>query len=244
MTSTKSITGSTPRGSLNGPLHRAAMSFIAESMSAANLLADYCAKKLTDQGVEVTPERLSELRQKFAQPIDGAGHISFDWDDVDETKVSLVPDADEALAFANDRTGGLEKYFQGLIDTFSVKRYKFVKENSRVLLRDQRYENDRLKVNLEWVWGESIDELQAFICANEAFVQEVAPRLIKWRRGYEKVRRTTVLRLQARACQVAKETVVLLQHGFADGALANAARNRCYRGIFAKYWRGSFANVC
>lgn len=220
------------------------MSFIAESMSAANLLADYCAKKLTDQGVEVTPERLSELRQKFAQPIDGAGHISFDWDDVDETKVSLVPDADEALAFANDRTGGLEKYFQGLIDTFSVKRYKFVKENSRVLLRDQRYENDRLKVNLEWVWGESIDELQAFICANEAFVQEVAPRLIKWRRGYEKVRRTTVLRLQARACQVAKETVVLLQHGFADGALANAARNRCYRGIFAKYWRGSFANVC
>lgn len=208
------------RESMTGPMHRASMEAIRSGLSAANVLTDFCAEQLTKRGVDVSPQRLAELRDKFSQPLENLHSLTLDWDDIDESKVSLNLNPDEVLRFAQDRYEGSHKFVQKTVDWLARRQYEFVKQNASLLLRDHTYATSGLAANREWVWGEALDGLLGFVCSNEAFVSEISARLVKWRRGHERTRQLTLLRLQARACQVAKEIVVLLRSGYADGAFA------------------------
>ncbi len=190
------------------------------SVSPPHLLAEYCAKQLASQGVEISQERLEVLKEKFSVPLSELTSISLDWPDVDESRVSLSFDSKEVLEFAQDRIGEFEEFIRKTIDSTARYQYGVFKVAALELTKSYQRDSALLAADRQWMWGDAIDFLTCCVCANETFATDAVRRMLKWRRGHERTRKTTLLRLHSRVCQVAKEVIALIEAGFADGAYA------------------------
>jgi hypothetical protein len=74
--------------------------------------------------------------------------------------------------------------------------------------------------NLDLRWGPSIDYLKMLLTISRERQEERLKRLARRKKLPDPARQEVLLRLQARGCQVAEEIIVLLENGFADGAMA------------------------
>jgi hypothetical protein len=208
------------RKSLTGPLHNIAVTLLNEQLAPNRLVANYAIDSLKQHGVRVDDARAEEIRRKYSEPLALEAGVSFDWPDVEGSATSITIDSKKLLDYVDGKQSRYDELLLGLIDRFAIKRYSFIEKNSRLLFRDHQYMHGQLAANRTWLWGDALDGFGSFVCGNDGVMQEISKNLLKWRRGFERVRWSTMMRLHARGCQVAREIHVLLSAGYADGALA------------------------
>jgi len=76
------------------------------------------------------------------------------------------------------------------------------------------------RYNLDARWGKALDRLRMLLAASREIGEERHKRYRRLKRRPQPVLWDVLFRLHARACQVTEEIILLLESGFADGAMA------------------------
>jgi hypothetical protein len=79
---------------------------------------------------------------------------------------------------------------------------------------------DGFRRRLEARWGEGFDLLRMLLTSCRELGEESAKRLRKSKAHKNRILRSLMVRLHARACQITAEIITLIENGFADGAMA------------------------
>lgn len=88
------------------------------------------------------------------------------------------------------------------------------------MLKRERRDREAFERRLNERWGEGIISLQILLGLSREFGQEYSKEVIPQLRQHKPYLADVLLRSQARACQITEAIIVLLQHGFADDAMA------------------------
>lgn len=108
------------------------------------------------------------------------------------------------------------EHCRGIINSISHDMYDFIVAEKGLKLSDYRKPTEDFLKRLNADWGDGFDLLEIFI----AISKELAADWIKDSDFVRNELTMSLIRLQARGCQVASEVLVLLRNGFADGAFA------------------------
>jgi hypothetical protein len=93
-----------------------------------------------------------------------------------------------------------------------------LKKKSKKILKLHQKEISTFKKNLAKTWESAFNELELFISFNLEYGIILSESYRK--KKNDDVKFETLVRLHARACQIASEVLTLIKNGFADGALA------------------------
>ncbi|HEY1723297.1 MAG TPA: DUF5677 domain-containing protein [Magnetospirillaceae bacterium] len=107
-----------------------------------------------------------------------------------------------------------------LADRVSATYYEALSERWSEEFQAQQAESEGFKQRLEVRWGKALGKLRMLLTLIREWAQEAADRQHKTKDTNNKRLKDVMLRLHVRACQVTNEIIVLLENGFADGALA------------------------
>lgn len=198
----------------------------AELRPAASLTR-IIAKRLQGINIELTPEQLEALKAQLSDFTAGSS-LQFDLDD-DQIATAGVSGSDalndrlrEALAdLASDVDKAIEDLPKILPDIcretagdVALVLFEGLKEQARSMLHERSAEAETFASALKEKWGSAIDLLEMQVV--------IATEINEWIQRCEtpdRVRKV-LIRLHARACQIVSEIIVLLRHGYADGAHA------------------------
>ena len=114
-------------------------------------------------------------------------------------------------------------------------------KKSKKILRSQRREISTFKKRLAKTWNSAFDQLELFISFNLEYGVIVTESYRK--KKIDDVKFETLVRLHARACQIASEILTLIINGFADGALARW-RSLYEISIIANFLEDKPVNLC
>ena len=126
----------------------------------------------------------------------------------------VLPDFKDSEEFNEKLEQVMENSFQKIVEIFT----KSFKSQSKKMLRWRRGEIKYFKKNLTKRWGKAFDKLELFIMYNLEYGEIVLESMNN--KGKGDLKFETLLKLHARACQIAFEILELLNGGFADGAFA------------------------
>ena len=135
--------------------------------------------------------------------------ISFDDEDAAEIErisskiVDSIPDIVDKLSKTTAERMALD-----FADEWRSMRY--IEE------RDLRGFRDRLEDR----WGDGLDALRVLLEVSRQLGEQALERLSSSKARKGKIVRSALIQLHVRACQISAEIIVLLENGFADGALA------------------------
>jgi hypothetical protein len=188
------------------------------------LLLKLIKEKLSEQGLANEPGLAEALTDHF---LNGGGD-TFNWDD---GKLPSHAAQDLALSFSDTdatRLNQLSDDFFGRLpaiieSTSNEAAERLVKTLERNWPERALYEQsvlDGFRGRLEARWGKAFDLLRMLLTSCRELGQETAKRLQKSRSNKNRVLRSFLIRLHARACQIAAEIITLVENGFADGAMA------------------------
>lgn len=93
-------------------------------------------------------------------------------------------------------------------------------KNGYISLRGHEYINDRFIANLNLKWFESFDLLGLFNIISYEIAESIASDGAIHQTESKKNSYRVLIKLHARSIQIAREILVLMRNGFADGALA------------------------
>jgi len=116
----------------------------------------------------------------------------------------------------SDIGNAAKTYSRKAFKVISRSMYDAILHDKDSGLKEHRKIMDDFLARLSNDWGEGFDLLEIFI----AISREIASDWIKDRNFVRNELTMSLMRLQARGCQVASEILVLLRNGFADGAFA------------------------
>ena len=108
----------------------------------------------------------------------------------------------------------VENLLPGIIDV--IEQY-ILKKSKKILLQEKK-KTKRFKASLDKRWGAAFNLLELYIEFNREYAEAVSYTYRN--KKVEDIKFETLLRLQARACQIAAEIHIMIVNGFADGAMA------------------------
>lgn len=178
-------------------------------------------KKLTEINESVSDDILEQLVEQILG--DETDLLEFDDGDTDEIIDISFDDTDlEQLQAAFDYFN--ETQIHEVIEEFSVSHAKIVTKSlkSRWLeqFAYQKYQTEQFRHNLEDRWGNALHLLRMLLTISYEIGDETYQRWRKSRARRNQFLREAIIKLHGRACQVAGEIIVLMESGFADGAIA------------------------
>lgn len=104
----------------------------------------------------------------------------------------------------------------GLLDELSSSFVDSLIENGKTSIREHGYKDEEFKSRLEFRWYKAFDLLGILIGCSLELIQEINDVDIKG----DSTLYLLFKRLHARSIRIAKEILILIQNGYADGALA------------------------
>lgn len=180
------------------------------------------AEKLTAAGVDPKPKLLTSLVAQIRKP--GATEGTFLLEAPDDSLPSNITleFTDEDLADLDQTIERFNAQLPGLLAEFTDKEsrslFKTLKGKWPEEHALQQQEMSEFRERLEERWGEGLTLLRMLLTvAREIGGQRLAYDL---KTGKDRRLRQVLSRLHARACQIMAEIIVLLENGFADGAMA------------------------
>ncbi len=184
------------------------------------MLAKVLAPKLKDAGVKKyrkTADRFAEhIIANGDAPFSLGSHgtdelISISFDDEDYIQLEKIQ-----TEFFGELPDLIERVASATSDLTARSTVRHWRENRYLELRQL----DAFRINLEDRWGDGLDFLRVLLSLSLEIGQEFHERLAKSRARKNRSLRVALSRLHIRACQVAREVLVLLENGLADGAMA------------------------
>jgi len=145
-----------------------------------------------------------------------------------EQKLNLISDIMEQLRttiseYESDKSK-IDQHIENLFSSVQEDMVNVILQTSYktgyISLKDHKYINDSFIANLNHRWFESFDLLSLFNIISCEIGENIASNGAKYHTESKKNSFNVLLKLHARSIQTAKEILVLMQNGFADGALA------------------------
>lgn len=177
------------------------------------------AQKVQEAGLSVSATRLSQA----AQHILSGSQEPFTFDETaNDCTIQITSDDLEYVVktterFYNEQAGTVidkvsDKIAQSLLISLTKKW--------PAEFEAQRVEVGGFKERLETRWGEGLNKLRMLLTIVREWAQGVHERKHSLSSGRLSHLDDVLLRLHVRACQITKEIIVLLENGYADGAMA------------------------
>jgi hypothetical protein len=186
------------------------------------LLLKLIKEKLSAEGLAGQPGLAEALTDHC---LNGGGD-TFEWDDgVASARRNL------ALSFSEKDTARLTELTDEFMERLPAIIENTSKSAAETLLKTLKrkwpeqaaYETavfDGFKGRLEARWGGGFDLLRMLLTSCRELGEESAKRLQRSKTHKNRILRSLMVRLHARACQITAEIITLIENGFADGAMA------------------------
>lgn len=213
------------RAPIVGPMQASIDEYVSNNRLVLPGLVRVVAKKLEAQGATITDDLLAWLEDEFRKRITNDDGLT--WDNPIHSDVHLV-DGNYSIDFDQSEWDGLSEQLMAAIPTavtaaiesFFETTMAAVREQATAAVAQRNIELEGFQRRLQQRWGAP---LQLFAVQLGLSIQFGAD-LNQWMRSQPPEGRNSLiecmLRLHARACQIAGEVEALLRAGFADGALS------------------------
>lgn len=151
---------------------------------------------------------------------------NFVWnDDSDEKVIDLSlefteEDGNEIDIAINKALEAIPEAARLAVDKASELLFKSLKRKWEEEHLAQQYEVQIFRDGLEARWGKGLDYLRMLLTCCREIGAQTLKRYNKSKSKRHALRRWVLVRLHARACQVADEIICLMENGFADGSMA------------------------
>lgn len=199
--------------------------YIASNRLILPSLVRVVAKKLEAQGATITDALLAWLEDEFRKRITNDDGLT--WDNPIHSEVHLVDghysidlDQSEWDGISEQLMAAIPAAITAAIESLFATTMAAVREQATAAVAQRDIELEGFRRRLQQRWGAP---LQLFAVQLGLSIQFGAD-LNQWMRSKPSEGRSSliecVLRLHARACQIAGEVEALLRAGFADGALS------------------------
>lgn len=177
-------------------------------------------KKLKTAGVR----QYKAVAKKLAAHTLSESDAPFRWGSGEADKLIEIvfddEDAAELEKISTELAGKIPEIMRGLTKRLSVDiADSYFLEWQRGRYQEER-ELNRFKNNIEDRWGAGLDNLRTLLEISRQTGARAAEKLSASKARKGRRQKDTILRLHIRACQVAAEILVLMENGFADGAMA------------------------
>jgi hypothetical protein len=207
-------------------LQQVLTTLIKEHSQPEAVIERIAARKLKAQGVKraksVTKKLAAELARRLTKGGPESDVLQFRFDDSSDEErhldIELTPEDVEADLKASTRA--VTKIVPALSKRVAATVLAAIERGDSDQLRSRRAEHGLFEANLRARWGKAFDSYELFLtvtqeCGGEA-ARTLATRQPRRRRHLVEA----IVRMHARACQVAGEILALLRAGYADGAHA------------------------
>jgi hypothetical protein len=207
-------------------LHKIFQRAILEQVLPARTLAAIVAKKLKDQGIKCSAKRSMMIGQRLAEHLrsrtatddiftvviaDGKRSRKF---------VDLTLSPEDVEVYANDLSDRIGKQMLPMAKGIA-KRYLFsVRRRDYEGMRLRRADLQRFRNSLRTRWGKAFDSYESFLAVAMDGGSAANSYLRSGKAGKPGALVDAMVRVHARAAQVAGEVLALLESGYADGAHA------------------------
>jgi hypothetical protein len=205
-----------------GTLHKAFSKELARVPRL--LLLKLIKEKLSTEGFADQ----SGLAEALTDHCLNGGGDTFEWDDGgpsnDGPRNLVVSFSEKDTARLTELTNELMGRLPAIIENTSKDAAeRLLKALKRKWPEQATYETgvfDSFRGRLEARWGEGFDLLRMLLTSCRELGEESAKRLRRSKAHKNRVLRSLIVRLHARACQITAEIITLIENGFADGAMA------------------------
>lgn len=184
--------------------------------------AEVIEEKLRSQGVKLSKRKLTEMVRRILD--EKLESIEFD---ADEGAPSLLQvqfteeDIRKAEERLNQRLSDLRpEFLNEVTDRGTEVMLESLKRRWPKESREQTRDMDRFRRNLAMRWGAGLERLKMLCTISREFGSGINSALRSGGGGDRPQTFDLLIRLHARACQIAEEVICLLGNGFADGAMA------------------------
>lgn len=204
-------------------------SLIGDQLRPEIVLPNLIAQRLSEQGIRLSPRNIARLKKRLKRrvhgelsiEIDDKGYPGLTSDAVQKRVQAVIDDLGPAVKKACD---GVIRAIPALIDnlatTLADRAVEDIRNRKRSALASHRRQHEAFRQHMRKEWAAGLDALETQIGA----ITEIGARCAEQdnERNVRSGRRVRqVLRsLQARACQIAREILLLMENGYADGAHA------------------------
>jgi hypothetical protein len=177
-------------------------------------------EKIAKAGAVASPKAVRDAAERILAG--AAESFSFRMEVTGNARASIEITAEDLnhVAEASDRF--LEVQLDGVLrkiaEDSATAMLKKLKKGWPAEAAAQRSDITAFKKRLEGRWGKSLDKLRMLVTIAREWAEAVIAR--KATQGKLSHLDDVVLRLYIRACQIANEIVLLLENGYADGAMA------------------------
>jgi hypothetical protein len=181
------------------------------------ILRDMVTKKLRGAGIDSTPNLIDRM---LAHILSG-NHELFRWEDGRDVDLEVIlsisdTDATDAEAMIARLVASVPDIIADVSEHISKVVLKTLKKEWREEYALQRKEQRGFRTRLEKRWGKALGALRMLLTIS----REIGQETIKTTPLHLCHLRNVLIRLHVRACQVTSEIIVLLENGYADGAMA------------------------
>jgi hypothetical protein len=211
--------------SVVGPMQASINEYLSSNRLVLPGLVRVVAKKLEAQGATITDDLLAWLEEEFRKRITNDDGLS--WDNPIHSESHLVDgtysidlNQSELEVFSDQVVAAIPAAVTAAIESFFTTTMAAVREQAAAVVAERYLELEGFQRRLQQRWGAPLQLLAVQLGLSIQFGadlnQWVGFRLSEGSSSLVEC----VLRLHARACQIAGEVEALLRAGFADGALS------------------------
>jgi hypothetical protein len=177
------------------------------------------AEKMKEAGLSVDKETLS----RAAEHILSEGHETFKFDENgDDVTIQITNEDIEYVVNATERFQN--EQLAGVLakagDDTANLLFEFLNKRWPEEFTTHQADVEAFKERLEHRWGKPLGKLRMLLAIVREWAQGFYERRRRVNGGRLSRLEDVVLRLHVRACQVTSEIIVLLENGYADGAMA------------------------
>lgn len=202
---------------------------IKDLFTSNKLCARIIENELEGIGLILTKEQLTDLEKQFSNY---SGKLSFDFSDNQltaagysseqevEPKVKKI--IDSLPSNIEDFTKNIDETIQHLVDevsdSTSESLLKSLQEDMDNMLENQSAIYHGFADDIQSIWGEPLGLLQGLIVISDESAQGYFARSDNYAKN--DIVQELLIKMHAKAVQIAKEILTLLKNGFSDGAQA------------------------
>lgn len=199
--------------------------YLKNRFNLENLTSMLILYKLTQKGIDLTPQQVNSLNDQVSQQISRTEEddesINFELDIehvVDNLEIEITDEDYEDLQHLIDQD--IHQVIMQTTSENSERVFRDWKKRSAHVLRKHKKRQQLFNSRLWSVWGTSVSLLELYL-----------EKSLELGTDFNRKNRTkasqdndmvfdVLVRLHARGCQISREIVVLLLNGLADGAMA------------------------
>jgi DNA-binding ferritin-like protein len=205
---------------------------LEKSLRPGVLLTLGLEKRLKSIGINITDEQKANFENQFEKMEGDTGtlHINLSDEQIhsagadseEELKPKIQEIVDGLMESVKKLAETPDDFMKDMVDSVSNKMVKYVRNLLHDRMEDMAEDQQAIYLNfaeqVELAWGNALKLLQGYIVMFDEVAQGYLGKLAE--SGNSDLTLDVLIRIKAKSSQTAKEILVLLRNGFADGAKA------------------------